>query len=65
MRRFFSLEYLALFIPAVLICVAAVWFTLRYVKPAPPNPLSISAASVGSPYYDLALRFKEKSKKRA
>ena len=32
MKRFFSLEYLALFIPAVLICVAAVWFTLRYVQ---------------------------------
>ncbi len=64
MRRFFSLEYLALFIPAVLICVAAVWFTLRYVKPAPPPSFAISAASAGSPYYDLAVRFKEQVEKK-
>ena len=64
MRRFFSLEYLALFIPAVLICVAAVWFTLKYVKPAPPKSFAISAASVGSPYYDLALRFKAEVEKK-
>ncbi len=64
MRRFFSLEYLALFIPAVLICVAAVWFTLRYVKPAPPPSFAISAASAGSPYYDLAMRFKEQVEKK-
>lgn len=64
MRRFFSLEYLALFIPALAICVAAVWFTLRYVKPAPPKSFAISAASVGSPYYDLALRFKEEVEKK-
>ncbi len=64
MRRFFSLEYLAIFIPAVLICVAAVWFTLRYVKPAPPDSFVISTASTGSPYYDLAVRFKEQIEKK-
>ena len=64
MKRFFSLEYLALFIPAVLICVAAVWFTLRYVQPAPPTSFVISAASAGSPYYDLAMRFKEQVEKK-
>ena len=64
MRRFFSLEYLAILIPAVLICVAAVWFALRYVKPAPPLSFAISAASAGSPYYDLALRFKEQVEKK-
>ena len=64
MKRFFSLEYLALFIPAVLICVAAVWFALRYVKPAPPSSFVISAASAGSPYYDLAMRFKEQVEKK-
>ncbi len=64
MRRFFSLEYLALFIPALLICVGAVWFTLRYVKPAPPTSFAISAASAGSPYYDLALRFKDEVEKK-
>ena len=64
MRRFFSLEYLAIFVPAVLICVAAVWFTLRYVKPAPPSSFVISAASAGSPYHDLAIRFKEQAEKK-
>ena len=64
MRRFFSLEYLALFIPAVLICVAAVWFTLNYVKPAPPKSFVISTATAGSPYHDLALRFKEQLEKK-
>jgi TRAP transporter TAXI family solute receptor len=64
MRRFFSRDFLAVFFPAVLICVAAVWFTLRYVKPAPPKSFVISAASQGSPYYDLALRFKEQVEKK-
>ncbi len=64
MRRFFSRDFLAVFIPAALICVAAVWFTLRYVKPAPPNSFVISAASKGSPYYELALRFKEQVEKK-
>jgi uncharacterized protein len=64
MKRFFSLEYLALFIPAVLICVAAVWFTLRYVKPAPPPSFVITAASPGSPYYDMAGRFQAEVEKK-
>ncbi len=64
MRRFFSREFLAVFIPAALICVSAIWFTLRYVKPAPPTSFVISAASKGSPYYDLALRFKEQIEKK-
>ena len=64
MRRFFSFEYLALLIPAVLLCAAAVWFTLGYVKPAPPSDFAISTASSGSPYYDLAVRFKEQVEKK-
>ncbi len=64
MKRFLSLEYLAILFPAILICVAAVWFTLRYVKPAPPSSFAISAASPGSPYYDLAARFKEEVEKK-
>ena len=63
MRRFFSLEYLALLIPALCLCAAAVWFTLRYVKPAPPSSFVISTASAGSPYYDLAMRFKREVEK--
>ena len=63
MRRFFSLEYLALVIPALFLCAVAVWFTLRYVKPAPPSSFVISTASSGSPYYDLAMRFKREVEK--
>ncbi|ADP71581.1 TRAP-type uncharacterized transport system periplasmic protein [Rhodomicrobium vannielii ATCC 17100] len=64
MRRFFTWEYLAVFIPALALAVAAVWFTLRYVKPAPPDSFVLAAASKGSPYYDLALRFKEEIEKK-
>ncbi len=60
MRRLLSRELLA----AVLICVGAFWFALRYVKPAPPRSFVISAASKGSPYYELALRFKEEMAKK-
>jgi len=55
MKRLLSREFLA----AILLCVGAFWFALRYVKPAPPQSFVISAASKGSPYYELALRFKE------
>src|SRR5258706_3711858 len=64
MRRLFSREFLSVFIPAVLITVAAFGFGLRYVKPAPPKSFVISAASKGSPYYELALRFKEEVEKK-
>ncbi len=64
MRRFLSREFLAVFIPAVLIGAAAFWFALLYVKPAPPKTFVIAAASKGSPYYELALRFKEQIEKK-
>ncbi|MBI4725019.1 MAG: ABC transporter substrate-binding protein [Rhodomicrobium sp.] len=64
MRRFFSREFLAVFIPALLIGAAAFWFALRYVQPAPPKSFVISAASKGSPYYELALRYKEEIAKK-
>jgi TRAP-type uncharacterized transport system substrate-binding protein len=64
MRRLFSREFLAVFLPALLIGVAAFWFALRYVKPAPPKTFVISAASKGSPYFELALRYQEQLKKQ-
>ncbi len=60
MKRLFSREFLA----AILLCVGAFWFALRYVKPAPPKSFAIVAASKGSPYYELALRFKEEIAKK-
>ncbi|MGA7325063.1 MAG: TAXI family TRAP transporter solute-binding subunit [Rhodomicrobium sp.] len=64
MRRIFSREFLTVFIPAALIGVAAFWFALNYVKPAPPKSFVISAASKGSPYYELALRYQEQLAKK-
>ncbi|MFT4080248.1 TAXI family TRAP transporter solute-binding subunit [Rhodomicrobium sp.] len=64
MRRFFTWEYLAVFIPALALAVGAVWFTLRYVKPAPPDSFVLAAASKGSPYNELALRLKQEIEKK-
>ena len=60
MRRIVSREFLAAFVPSLLITLAAFWFTLRYVKPAPPDSFVISAATKGSPYYDLAVEFQKR-----
>jgi len=59
MRRFFSREFLGVFIPALAIAVAAFWFAFKYVKPAPPTSFAIDTASKGSPYYELALRYRD------
>jgi uncharacterized protein len=64
MRRLFSREFLSVFVPAVLLGGAAFWFALLYVKPAPPKEFAISGASKGSPYYELALRFKDQIEKK-
>jgi uncharacterized protein len=64
MRRFFSRDFLLIFVPAVGICVAAVWFTLKFVQPAPPTSFVISTSSKTSPYYMLAMRFKEEVAKK-
>lgn len=63
MRRLFSREFLVIFLPAFLIAFAAFWVAFRYVKPAPPHSFVISAASKGSPYYELALRYQDIIKK--
>src|SRR5271165_2737455 len=59
MKRLLSREFLTVFVPAVLIGVAAFWFASRYVTPAPPKSFVIAAASKGSPYYELATRYNE------
>ncbi len=60
MKRLLSREFLA----ALLIGAAAFWFALKFVKPAPPKSFVLSAASKGSPYYELALRFKDEIAKK-
>ncbi len=64
MKRFFSREFLIVFLPAVLIGAGALWFASRYVQPAPPSTFVMSTSSKTSPYYMLALRFKEEAAKK-
>src|SRR3974390_1697641 len=54
-----SREFLTVFIPAVLIAIAAFWFASRYVKPAPPKSFVIAAASKGSPYFELTTHYRD------
>jgi TRAP transporter TAXI family solute receptor len=44
-------------LPLVLI-LAAFWFTAQFVAPAPPKTLTIATASKGSPYYEVAQRYR-------
>jgi uncharacterized protein len=64
MRRIFTRDFLLIYIPAIAICVGAVWFTMRYVKPAPPTHFVMSTSPTTSPYYKLAMRFKEEVAKK-
>jgi TRAP transporter TAXI family solute receptor len=64
MRRHFFRDFLAVFVPTAAICVGAIWFTLRYVQPAPPTSFVMSTSSKTSPYYMLAMRFKEEVAKK-
>ncbi len=64
MRRHFLRDFLAVFVPTAAICVGAIWFTLRYVQPAPPTTFVMSTSSKTSPYYMLATRFKEEVAKK-
>jgi TRAP-type uncharacterized transport system substrate-binding protein len=45
--------------PAVILVVAAFWFTSKYVKPAPPSKMVIATSSKGSPYHKLAERYRD------
>ncbi len=60
MKRFISRELLA----AIVLCAAALWFTARYVKPAPPDNFVITTSSKGSAYYQLAERIKAAAAKK-
>ena len=52
-------DVLLIGLPLLLIVVGAIWFALRFVNPAPPGTLVLSAASSGSPYYRYAERYRE------
>jgi TRAP transporter TAXI family solute receptor len=47
-----------MFLPALLVVGGAFYVTLQFVQPAPPNRIVVAAASKGSPYFDLAERYR-------
>jgi TRAP-type uncharacterized transport system substrate-binding protein len=51
-------DLLLIVLPLLLIVVGAIWLALRFVHPAPPGTLILSAASSGSPYYRYAERYR-------
>jgi TRAP-type uncharacterized transport system substrate-binding protein len=50
-------DVLLIVLPVLLIVIGAIWFALRFINPAPPGTLVLSAASAGSPYYRDAERY--------
>lgn len=55
--RFQLRDLLFIALPALLIVIGVIWFALRFVNPAPPGTLVLSAATSGSPYYRYAERY--------
>jgi TRAP-type uncharacterized transport system substrate-binding protein len=45
-------------LPVLAIVVAAFWFAAQHIAPAPPKTLIIATASKGSPYYEVAQRYR-------
>jgi TRAP transporter TAXI family solute receptor len=52
-------DLLGIFLPALLVVGGAFFVTLQFVQPAPPNRIVVAAASKGSPYFDLAERYRQ------
>ena len=55
--RFQLRDLLFIALPALLIVIGVIWLALRFVNPAPPGTLVLSAATSGSPYYRYAERY--------
>lgn len=45
--------------PAAILSIAAVWFAIRLIQPAPPSRLVISSGPPGSTYWNAAQKYKE------
>ena len=52
-------EFLWTAAPALLLVAAAFWATALFVKPAPPDRIVVATATKGSPYFQLAERYRE------
>jgi TRAP transporter TAXI family solute receptor len=51
-------DLIGILLPALLVVGGAFLVTLQFVQPAPPNRIVVAAASKGSPYFDLAERYR-------
>jgi uncharacterized protein len=52
-------EMLVVGFPALILVISAFWFTLQFVKPAPPTKIVIGTSRSSNPYYKLAERYKQ------
>lgn len=52
-------DVLMIVAPTVILVGVAIWFTAKFINPAPPTKISIAAASKGSPYYQLAEKYRD------
>lgn len=61
MRGKFSSVFRELILTAglpLLLVLAAFWFAAQYIAPAPPRTLTVATATKGSPYYEVAQRYR-------
>jgi TRAP transporter TAXI family solute receptor len=52
-------EVMVVALPAGVLVIAAFWFTLQFVQPAPPTKIVIGTSRSTNPYYKLAERYKK------
>lgn len=52
-------EWLVIVAPAALLVAAAFWITSRFIQPAPPDTIIISAGAKGGAYYRYALEYQK------
>lgn len=52
-------EWLKFAIPVVLVCIAILYITARYLRPAPPSSITISTGGTDGAYYKFAMLYKE------
>jgi TRAP transporter TAXI family solute receptor len=52
-------EALTVWLPALALVVAAFWLTDHFVKPAPPNHITLSTGAADGAYHQYALRYQQ------
>jgi len=52
-------ELLLFGVPVVVVVLGGFWLAAQYIAPAVPRQLVLAASSAGSPYYEIALRYRQ------